>query len=1550
MFAKPTFCSYGFDDMTLYTEIDMEPIPIHCDSAISEFTITPALPEGMTINPASGTISGRLATEESASYEYTVTATNSYGSVSTSFTFKTRTQRDMVTKGMIGCYWNSITECRVPDFDFFYKNPAQLCQTVGSIHFTDNNVDNTWPGLDRRFVDYYSAYFYSYIFLKMEGEYEFRLSSDDGAFLYIDDLEHPFISREACRGKSETKQSGTFTRGRHLLIIRFFEFNQWASLYVKVGSVSLGIETDYVQADDLRVGGRGPTFISYPFIGAYENTDSAVFKPELSSGAPVDWSVSPALPAGMNIDPVNGYISGRPSGVSSGEYTVKATGVNGVASAKIRVVVTSTPINGFRATYYKVTDTSLCQYPMLAGNTLQLSQIDKWSSINTAEKPSAFVWPGAPSNFNDYFYMEWEGFLYMNEIGSWKLRLTCDDGCKLIGADEQQLINHWGCHYYSPRDTSFPVSKIGYYYFRVEYQQANSNKGIKFEWKSPHGAWEVVPERSIFYVPVGVLTYKSERTHYYKDVEITDNVPVFFGESSMSGWSVHPALPAGLSLNRQNGRISGTPTETQVMSFYTITANVGSRKEQTVVGFDVQALPVPTNLVYMYQGSLVNPSSVISLVGLREMSAITISNPDEVTVSQYSINPALPEGLTMNESSGRISGKPLRKMDATVFSVTASNAAGSMILLVTITVSGCQGPNNEWTGEFLHIHMLSGYGTVSLVSGSAVQQCSLNTMKADGSADSMSCTTTLRSYGISGQAAVPSAVICVNPTVAATAKLQVSCNELAGCRWQVSHDDGMRFPYRFAYVDIQARPPYLDEMPYPTTLTPLSALTASSSEITVYAGKSFEFVSFTPNGCYKEFTFSPALPGATIDPAYPLLSGVASGSGEQMYTVTATGSAGTASTVLRVRYAECNAGSGRRSITFQKTTMAVGDEESWRLLKDNQEVFNSGRLVSYMQYSNTFCLEPGEYVLELLDSWGDGWKADAYLKVFDENESEIGEYILEPASSGQSKKTINWTLEPYVTLTEWKALLHGRPDKKWNQPGFDASAWSTVQNGNIGSWSQNGIYFLHHFTLDNGDAYPIVEFGVYYKDGCAVYLNGNEVYRRNLPSTTSSNTPASATFDGALMRVGTAPGYMLKTGDNVIAVELHRMQSTQGAIDWSAYVSYSAGDCVLRSVGGTITKSQFYNKEGQTAQQAWDGKGDTQWIENGLPAWTVYSYNFDHVEWINRITVGPSLDDENRDPAKFTVYGSNDGVGWDRLYSYEATSSQPMFDDRSTARSFMMMDHMNSYGKYKFEINKSRNGVAQVSVSMLKLEACRLVYCPKDGDYPGTHAGHMITIDCPEGYIGERHRRCEAQDLKPSWEQADESECRSKYPTSKDISYIDTAYAIAPIDYAKFYRTDYMEGLRLVVSEITGVNAKNVEVWKSKDITSSFSHVDMTDMQKAGVYVRITADNKDSSKVLRSMAASEESVRKLLLQYFSGLFDERLVVAFYMNPELNQYKGLGRVNGWIIFLLVVLFLIVASVVAFYLWTRLKNKKSKNGSRKLTRAGVHRSGIAKESRV
>ena len=95
VYAQPTYCSYGFDSMTLYTDIEMEPIPIHCDAAVNEFRINPVLPEGMSLNPATGTISGRLTEFNNENIVYTVTATTTgFGSTETTFTFRARNQID----------------------------------------------------------------------------------------------------------------------------------------------------------------------------------------------------------------------------------------------------------------------------------------------------------------------------------------------------------------------------------------------------------------------------------------------------------------------------------------------------------------------------------------------------------------------------------------------------------------------------------------------------------------------------------------------------------------------------------------------------------------------------------------------------------------------------------------------------------------------------------------------------------------------------------------------------------------------------------------------------------------------------------------------------------------------------------------------------------------------------------------------------------------------------------------------------------------------------------------------------------------------------------------------------------------------------------------------------------------------------------------------------------------------------------------------------------------------------------------------------------------
>ena len=153
--------------------------------------------------------------------------------------------------------------------------------------------------------------------------------------------------------------------------------------------------------------------------------------------------MEPDLPQGVLIASGTGYISGRPTAASSGYYTVTATGVNGAASTEVRIVITSPLLSGLRATYYNIADRNeMCDYPMLVGNAIQLSAKDITTNIDYEETSASSVWPNFPNDFSTYFYMEWEGYLRMETIGNWRLRITCDDGCKLIGADEQTLINH----------------------------------------------------------------------------------------------------------------------------------------------------------------------------------------------------------------------------------------------------------------------------------------------------------------------------------------------------------------------------------------------------------------------------------------------------------------------------------------------------------------------------------------------------------------------------------------------------------------------------------------------------------------------------------------------------------------------------------------------------------------------------------------------------------------------------------------------------------------------------------------------------------------------------------------------------------------------------------------------------------------------------------------------------------------------------------------------------------------------------------------------------
>ncbi len=131
----------------------------------------------------------------------------------------------------------------------------------------------------------------------------------------------------------------------------------------------------------------------------------------------------------------------------------------------------------------------------------------------------------------------------------------------------------------------------------------------------------------------------------------------------------------------------------------------------------------------------------------------------------------------------------------------------------------------------------------------------------------------------------------------------------------------------------------------------------------------------------------------------------------------------------------------------------------------------------------------------------------------------------------------------------------------WSQPNFDDSTWSqgagrlgynvvgqttTVGYGGNPSSKYITTYFRHSFVVPSGVSYTNLNVRLNRADGADVWLNGQELYRVNLPTGTITNqtqatTQVNVTVDAANDYYPTnLPIAGLSAGTNVIAVEIHR--------------------------------------------------------------------------------------------------------------------------------------------------------------------------------------------------------------------------------------------------------------------------------------------------------------------------------------------------------------------------------------------------------------------------
>jgi hypothetical protein len=166
--------------------------------------------------------------------------------------------------------------------------------------------------------------------------------------------------------------------------------------------------------------------------------------------------------------------------------------------------------------------------------------------------------------------------------------------------------------------------------------------------------------------------------------------------------------------------------------------------------------------------------------------------------------------------------------------------------------------------------------------------------------------------------------------------------------------------------------------------------------------------------------------------------------------------------------------------------------------------------------------------------------------------------------------TINSFADQIIVATgsNWKYLDNGsNQNTVWRTNLFNDSLWTsgraelgygdndetTVINGGATSNRFITTYFRNTFTIADAALFSGYSLRVKRDDGIIVYVNGIEVYRNNMPSgaiTYSTLANITAFDDGKTFQTATLSSSAFRTGENLIAVEIHQAARTSSDISF----------------------------------------------------------------------------------------------------------------------------------------------------------------------------------------------------------------------------------------------------------------------------------------------------------------------------------------------------------------------------------------------------------------
>ncbi|KAK8797197.1 hypothetical protein WA158_004407 [Blastocystis sp. Blastoise] len=557
---------------------------------------------------------------------------------------------------------------------------------------------------------------------------------------------------------------------------------------------------------------------------------------------------------------------------------------------------------------------------------------------------------------------------------------------------------------------------------------------------------------------------------------------------------------------------------------------------------------------------------------------------------------------------------------------------------------------------------------------------------------------------------------------------------------------------------------------------------------------------------FRQYSIYPSLPTPlSLDSSNGYINGIANTIQEKtIYTITAYDFYNNIyTTSIQLEIILCS--SNNKLFSIQISFNSNSDDAGFYLTNfmTNEVVSRQTNFISYSIQTFPYCIPSSIYTLTLYDISNGGW-GDASFSVFLENSNPI---LIGSLGYGESPKNFTFNIAYNITLeyNEWRYYNLDStlsPPNDWMLSTFNENEWPKAVANMLPSPRGNTQYYRTKFNIPNDlNAFPAIEIGVYTYEGMIVYINGEEIFRVEIDTTTTINKPILTTnnitsYKPYIRLINIRTVTLTQTQINVFAAEIHRQTISAVSGHFDAYLRFVYNQ-EFRSINGVIS-SNYVSSNSEYITNLVDNNIQTKFFTNYgcLNTILIYTYEDNRKECINQYTIVSANDCNTRHPSGWILEAYNDiANAWDVL-----DIQNNIFFTQYKQEKYFNFYNIIPYNQYRLRVthcdNVSLKNSPQCSSNQFQLSEWSLSiysnnnsYClPEDG-FDGVYEGTYAYKNCELYYTGYRRRLCQNGILLE-----EESTCRPSAPTYLNYdNYILVFYK----DIDSIYYNAYIDAINL---------------------------------------------------------------------------------------------------------------------------------------------------------